>query len=138
MADDAPDHAGQLHHLELYAADLDAALPFWEWFLGELGYEEKNDWDGGRSWINGPTYVVLVQAGNTEHPFDRDAAGLNHVAFHARSQAHVDEITDGIREREDVELLFPERHPRAGGHYALYAEGPEGVKVEVVAPDDEE
>ena len=38
-----PDHAGQLHHLELYAADLDASVDFWDWLLSELGYDRKND-----------------------------------------------------------------------------------------------
>jgi catechol 2,3-dioxygenase-like lactoylglutathione lyase family enzyme len=130
-----PERAGQLHHVELYASDLETSVEFWGWLLDELGYEEKNDWEGGRSWIRGPTYVVLVQADETSHPFDRQAAGLNHLAFHAESREQVDDLTAGIREREDANLLFEDRHPFAGGYYALYCEDPEGVKVEVVAPE---
>lgn len=130
-----PEHAGQLHHVELYAADLDTSLRFWEWFLGELGYERKNEWDGGRSWANGPMYIVLVQADRPDHPFDRQAPGLNHLAFHAASREQVDELTATIREREDVNLLYEDRHPFAGGYYALYCEDPEGIKVEVVGPE---
>ncbi|WP_313694950.1 VOC family protein [Halorarum halobium] len=130
-----PDHAGGLHHVELYASDLDASLPFWDWLLGELGYEPKKDWESGRSWINGPTYVVLVRAGETDHPFDRRAAGLNHLAFHAGSRAQVDDLTDGVRERDDASVLYEDRHPYAGGYYALYCEDPEGVKVEIVGPE---
>lgn len=129
-----PERAGQLHHVELYASDLDASIPFWDWLLGELGYEPKDEWDGGRSWIHGPTYVVLVQADETDHPFDRQAAGLNHLAFHAASREQVDSLTEGVREREDARVLYEDRHPFAGGYYALYCEGPEGVKVEVVGP----
>jgi catechol 2,3-dioxygenase-like lactoylglutathione lyase family enzyme len=117
-----PDHAGELHHVELYASDFDASVEFWDWLLGKLDYELKNDWANGRSWVNGPTYVVLVQAEATDHPFDRRAAGLNHLAFHAVSREQVDELTKGVREREDVGLLFEERHPFAGGYYALYCE----------------
>jgi catechol 2,3-dioxygenase-like lactoylglutathione lyase family enzyme len=130
-----PECAGQLHHVELYASDLDASLDFWEWLLGELGYEPKNDWDGGRSWINCPTYVVLVQADERDHPFDRNAPGLNHLAFHAASREQVDELAEGIRERDDATLLYEDRHPYAGGYYALYCEDPEGVKVEIVGPE---
>lgn len=130
-----PDHAGAIHHLELYASDLDASLPFWDWLLGELGYEPKNDWDGGRSWINGPTYVVLVDA-DAEGEFDRNAPGLNHVAFHAASREQVDDLSAAIRERDDASLLYEEQHPHAGGYYALYCEDPEGVKVEVVGPEE--
>jgi catechol 2,3-dioxygenase-like lactoylglutathione lyase family enzyme len=129
-----PEQAGGLHHVELCTADLQSSLDFWNWFLSELGYEEKNDWDGGRSWIRGPTYIVLKEA-DEDHPFSRHASGLNHLAFHAASREQVDELTDGIRERTDARVLYEEQHPYAGGYYALYCEDPEGVKVELVGPE---
>jgi catechol 2,3-dioxygenase-like lactoylglutathione lyase family enzyme len=129
-----PGHAGQLHHVELYASDLATSVDFWDWLLAELGYEPKNDWDGGRSWINGPTYVVVVEA-DSDHPFDRQAPGLNHLAFHAASREQVDDITAAVREREDATVLYEDSHPFAGGYYALYCEDPEGIKVEVVGPE---
>lgn len=130
-----PERAGQLHHVELYASDLDASVDFWDWLLGELGYEPKEEWDGGRSWVNGPTYVVLVRAADIDRPFDRRSPGLNHLAFHAASREQVDELTAGVRERGDATVLYEDRHPFAGGYYALYCEDPEGVKVEVVGPE---
>lgn len=139
MDDDHADsaHAGGLHHVELYASDLEASIDFWGWLLGELGYERKNDWDGGRSWQNGPTYVVLVDAADrADHPFDRTAPGLNHLAFHAASRDQVDGLTEGVRDRADAEVLYEDRHPYAGGYYALYCEDPEGIKVEVVGPEE--
>jgi len=33
-----PNHAGQLHHLEIYVSDLARSCEFWGWLLGELGY----------------------------------------------------------------------------------------------------
>lgn len=130
-----PANAGTLHHLELSTANLAESLPFWDWLLTELGYEEKNDWAEGRSWIHGPTYIVLVQADATEPSFDREAPGLDHLAFHADSRSTVDELTATIRDRDDATVLFKEQHPYAGGYYALYCEGPDGVKIEVVGPD---
>ncbi|WP_049925588.1 VOC family protein [Halopiger goleimassiliensis] len=131
-----PDAAGRIHHLELYASAFETAVAFWDWLLGELGYERKDEWEGGRSWRNGPTYVVLCRAENANHPFDRRASGLNHVAFHAGSREQVDRITDGVRDRADASVLYEDRHPYAGGYYALYCEDPEGIKVEVVGPDE--
>ena len=131
-----PNAAGRLHHLELYATNFVAAVDFWDWLLSKLGYEPKNEWESGRSWACGPTYLVLAQAERTDRSFDRRAPGLNHLAFHADSRETVDELTAAIREREDATVLYPERHPYAGGYYALYCEGPDGVKVEVVGPDD--
>lgn len=130
-----PNHAGAIHHLELAATDLEQAQPFWEWLLTQLGYQRKNDWATGRSWINHPTYLVLVAADNRTVPYDRDAPGLDHVAFHARSRDQVDTLTATIRDRDDAEVLFDDQHPYAGGYYALYCEGPDDIKVEVVAPD---
>ncbi|PSQ15276.1 glyoxalase [Halobacteriales archaeon QS_8_69_26] len=129
-----PDHAGGIHHVELYAADLDASVPFWDWLLGELGYDPKNEFEGGRSWVDGPTYVVLVEAPASDPPFDRRAPGLNHLAFHAGSRELVDDLSAGVREREDATLLYGDRHPYAGGYYALYCEDPAGIKVEVIGP----
>lgn len=131
-----PEHAGELHHVELYASDLDQSVDFWEWLLVDhLDYELKDEWDGGCSWINDPTYIVLVQADKPDHRFDRQAPGLNHLAFHAASREQVDAITAGVREREDASVLYEEKHPYAGGYYALYCEDPEGIKVEVVGPE---
>ncbi|MFC7069242.1 VOC family protein [Halobaculum lipolyticum] len=140
MADDRdhadPAHAGRLHHVELNAADLGTAAPFWNWLLDELGYERKDEWDGGRSWVFGPTYVVLVEAEDPDPSFHRDAPGLNHLAFHAASREQVDHLAEGVCDRPDASLLYEDRHPFAGGYYALYCEAPEGVKVEVVAPEE--
>lgn len=130
-----PDAAGSLHHVELCTGDLEVSVSFWGWLLTELGYEPKHDWADGCSWINGPTYIVLKRASSDDPSFDRHAPGLNHLAFHARSRDQVDELTASIRERPDSAVLFEDEHPYAGGYYALYCEDPEGVKVEVVAPE---
>lgn len=132
---DATDRAGQLHHVELCTADFEHVSQFWAWFLDALGYEPKDAWEGGRSWRNGPTYVVLKRATADDPGFDREAAGLNHLAFHARSREHVDVLTEAVREREDASVLYDDQHPYAGGYHALYFEGPEGLKLEVVAPE---
>ncbi len=137
--DSRPDsQSGLLHHVELYASDFEASASFWGWLLGELGYSVYQDWEGGRSWKRGPTYIVLVQA-DEEHldePYHRRRPGLNHLAFHADSRQQVDDLTDELRER-DVQILYEDDHPYAGGddHYAVYFEDPERIKVELVAPE---
>lgn len=132
-----PDHAGAIHHLELATGDLESATPFWEWLLTTLGYTRKNDWETGRSWIADPTYVVLVAADATDAAYDPTTPGLDHVAFHAPSRDTVDTLTSGVRDRDDATLLYEDQHPYAGGYYALYCRGPDDMKIEVVAPDDD-
>jgi len=129
-----PEQAGTLHHVELCASDLKQSIGFWGSLLGELGYERKNKWENGCSWVKKSTYIVIKQAPNSAVPFDRQAPGLNHIAFHARSREQVDKLTAQIRERDDAAILYDEQHPYAGGYYALYCESPEGAKVEIVAP----
>ncbi|WP_158055680.1 VOC family protein [Halorussus halophilus] len=134
------DETGLLHHVELYASDFEESMTFWEWFLGELGYEVYQDWDDGRSWKCGPTYLVLVRAPEKyeNEEYHRRHPGLNHLAFHAESRTHVDELTEKLRERGRT-ILYEDEHPHAGGedYYALYFEDPERMKVEVVAPEEE-
>ncbi len=131
--------AGQLHHVEVNVSDLRRSTKFWGWFLELLGYRPYQKWSKGRSWRLGNTYLVLVQ---TEKKFlavtyHRGRVGLNHLAFHANSRGHVDEVTRRL-ERKGVRILYPESHPHAGGkeHYAVYFEDPDRIKVELVAPDD--
>ncbi|WJY27317.1 VOC family protein [Sporosarcina trichiuri] len=128
---------GMLHHIELYVSDLTRSVEFWGWFLEELGYELYQEWDAGRSWRLGGTYLVFVQAEDRylDVPYHRKRVGLNHLAFWADSRAHVDALTNQLRER-GVPILYESAHPYAGGnsHYAVYFEDPDRMKVELVAP----
>ncbi len=129
---------GLLHHVELYASDFETSASFRGWLLTELGYSVYQDWDGGRSWKRRETYIVLVRADEAfrDEPYHRRRPRLNHLAFHAESRDHVDELTATLRAR-DVPILYEDDHPFAGGdeHYAVYFEDPEGIKVELVAPE---
>ncbi|MEX1178492.1 MAG: VOC family protein [Nitriliruptor sp.] len=125
---------GSVHHLELYVRDLERAHVFWGWLLGELGYAAHQEWDEGCSYHLGDTYLVLVQAPEGARELDRRDAGVNHVAFHAGTPDEVERLVASLVERGG-RLLYPDRHPYAGGedHYAAFCEDPDGLKVELVA-----
>lgn len=125
-----------IHHIELYVSDLKASKRFWGWFLGELGYEPFQKWDSGISWKKDDFYLVFVQTEERflEQGFHRRRIGLNHLAFHAESREQVDMMTEKLLER-GYHVLYRDSHPYAGGaHYAVYAEDPDRIKVELVAP----
>ena len=84
-----------LHHVELYVSDLRETSAFWGWLLEYLGYEPFQEWEGGRSWRSGETYLVFVQVEERfrEIPYHRCGVGLNHLAFHAASREDVDRLT---------------------------------------------
>lgn len=126
---------GTLHHVELWVPDLQRALTSWGWLLQQLGYTEFQDWPAGRSWQLGPTYIVVEQSpalSAADH--DRRRPGLNHLAFHIDSIELVDALTRKAPQYGWT-LLFPDRHPFAGGkgHYAAYLEDTDGFEVELVA-----
>ena len=68
-------------------------------------------------------------------PYHRCRVGLNHLAFHALSRQHVDDVTRKL-EAKGVTILYTDRHPFAGGedYYAVFFEDPDRIKVELVAP----
>ncbi|MEU4066833.1 VOC family protein [Streptomyces wedmorensis] len=126
---------GALHHVEVWVGDLDGAEASFGWLLGALGYEPFQRWDGGRSWSLDSCYLVLEQSpARTSDHHDRLRPGLNHLAFHAGDRAAVDALT-AEAPAHGWRLLFPDRHPHAGGEgvYAAYLENTDGFEVELVA-----
>ncbi|MFC9505690.1 VOC family protein [Streptomyces sp. NPDC057002] len=126
-----------LHHIELWVPDLPRAAREWGWLLARLDYAPYQEWEHGRSWRLGATYLVVEQSPDlrgAEH--DRMRPGLNHLAFHAGTAAEVDELA---REApaHGWALLFADRYPHAGGpeHHAAYLVNTDGFEVELVAAE---
>ncbi len=128
---------GLLHHIEIYVSDLKRSIDFWSWYLEELGYSPFQEWESGQGWKIGDTYIVFVQTEERflDVPYHRCRVGLNHLAFHADSRQHVDDMTKKLKEK-GMTVLYTNQHPIAGGdgHYAVYFEDPDRIKVELVAP----
>ncbi|MCA9766862.1 MAG: VOC family protein [Carnobacterium sp.] len=129
---------GLLHHIELYVSDLKKSTDFWGWFLEDLGYHSFQKWEKRQNFKLEETYIVFVQVSEpfSKNLYHRKNIGLNHLAFHARSRQHVDEMTKKLRNK-GISILYTEQHPFSGGenHCAVYFEDPDGIKVELVAPE---
>ncbi|MFG1703502.1 VOC family protein [Nonomuraea sp. M3C6] len=128
---------GMLHHVEIWVPDLARAVGSWQWLLEALGYTLFQDWSAGRSWRLGATYLVLEQSpALSADRHDRCRPGLNHLAFHVKSRARVDALVEQAP-AHGWTLMFPDRHPHAGGeqHYAAYLEDKDGFEIELVAFD---
>ncbi|MFV8186340.1 VOC family protein [Streptomyces sp. AF1B] len=128
-----------LHHVELWVPDLERAAGAWGWLLTRLGYTTYQSWAEGRSWRCGATYIVVEQSpalrGGAEH--DRMRPGLNHLAFHVPGgRGELDGLVAEAPAHGWV-VLFPDRHPYAGGpeHCAAYLEDVDGFEVELVVGD---
>ena len=128
-----------LHHVELYVANLERSLEFWTPFLTGLGYHESQRWSEGVSYMYGETYLCFVQVpvAQVGAGYHRKRVGLNHLAFHAKSRAHVDTVAQWAKSAGFANL-YEDKYPYAGGpgYYALYCEDPDRIKVELVAPPE--
>jgi catechol 2,3-dioxygenase-like lactoylglutathione lyase family enzyme len=128
---------GPLHHMELWVPDLGRAIASIGWLLEALGYQGFQDWDDGRSWRFGDTYIVVEQSpALSDGRHDRQRPGLNHLAFHSGSRNETDRLVADAA-GHGWTLLFREDHPHAGGpgHYAGYLANADGFEVELVAGD---
>ncbi len=140
MSDDQPAHQpvlGPLHHVEIWVPSIDRTVAQWGWLLTQLGYLPFQEWPSGRSWRLGPTYLVFEEsAAATTGDHDRCRPGLNHLAFFAGDRERVDALAEASR-RHGWTLMFPDRHPHAGGkdHYAAYLLNDDGYEVELVADE---
>lgn len=127
------------HHVEIWVEDFAEDWPRWGWLLSELGWRPLDAWTRGQSWQSPEGgYLVVEQSRDLHHDvaYDRMRAGLNHIALWAPSCVTVDRLVDRAP-GHGWTLLFPDRHPHAGGeqHYAAYLESGDGFEVEVVARD---
>ena len=132
-------HPGELHHVEIWVADLTSAAESWEWLLTQLGYSPYQEWSTGQSWRFGATYIVVEQSpALTAREHDRCRPGLNHLAFHAGTSDEVDRLVADA-EPNGWTLMFADRHPFAGGddHYAAYLENSDGFEVELCATTED-
>ncbi|MFG1645789.1 GNAT family N-acetyltransferase [Amycolatopsis sp. NPDC049252] len=126
---------GRPHHIELWVPDLAAAERSWGWLLGELGWREFQRWPDGVSWRLGATYLVVEASPAMSAPaHERTRPGLNHLALHVDTRAHVDDLA-ARAEAHGWRPLFADKYPHAGGdaHYAAYLENDAGFEVELVA-----
>lgn len=130
-----PRRAGRLHHVEIWVPDLDRARATVGWLFTELGYQVSGEWSEGTCYQGAGEYIVLEHGPDVaEGAHERRRPGLNHLAFYAGPRNTVDALTDAAQER-GFTLMFPDRHPFAGGrrHYAAYLESPDGFEIELVA-----
>ncbi|WP_028801179.1 VOC family protein [Streptomyces sp. 142MFCol3.1] len=129
-----PSH-GMLHHVEIWVPDLDRAVASFGWLLEALGHTPFQSWSNGRSWRLGAAYLVVERSpALTASQHDRCRPGINHLAFHVEDHQTVEALASEAP-RHGWNLMFPDRHPHAGGEqtYAAYLENTGGFEVELVA-----
>jgi glyoxylase I family protein len=131
---------GSLNHLALVASDLEPSADFYNDLLGFMGYTRVEVPEATqqlmktrlRAWTSAEGSVTLRPAKpeSTAKPHDRNAPGLNHIAFNAESRAAVDELHALLKRIGARVLDPPAEYPYFPGYYAVYFTDPDGVKIE--------
>ena len=133
---------GAMSHVGITVSDLNDAMEFFKPFLEFLGYEI---WDEIRN-QNGQRLIVTVNHGNgavfhlweakpelAKHPFEVYEVGLHHIAFYTDTHEQVDQACELAKRLGAKVLDGPGEFPYdPEGWYAVYFQGPDGLKLEVV------
>ncbi len=131
---------GSVHHLALTASDLDRSTEFYDKVLGFMGYARVEVPETTqqamktplRVWSSPSGEVTLRPAkGESAHKaHDRNAPGLNHVAFNAENRADVEKLHSLLQQMGAQILDPPAEYLYFPGYFAVYFTDPDGLKLE--------
>jgi glyoxylase I family protein len=131
---------GFVSHLDLNAEDPEVSIEFYDALLVGLGFERTElDRPDGASWrLNpqvGPHFEIEVRAArgtpmSARHV--RNDPGIDHLAFHAESEADVNAVFDLLLKRGHPVDEPPRTYDYSPGYYAVGFDDPDGIRLEVV------
>jgi catechol 2,3-dioxygenase-like lactoylglutathione lyase family enzyme len=127
-----------VHHVDLVVSSIERSLPFYRDLLAPLGYHGISQVEGERGetiyYLWGPGTSIGLREAKTQrdHPYDRYATGLHHLALEAVSRAAVDERTQWLREAGAEIESGPQEYAYQLGYYAVFFYDPDGIKLEIV------
>ena len=116
------------------------SIEFYDQLLVGLGFERTElDRPDRASWRLvakiGPHFEIEVRASrgtqlSTRHV--RDDPGIDHLAFHAESEADVNAVFELLTEHEYAVDEPPRTYDYSPGYYAIGFDDPDGIRIEVV------
>jgi len=133
---------GTINHIALTVNDLEASEKFYDRVLGFFGYTQgqvpQSTQDQMKTALlawTGPGSSITLRPAKTPYlniPHQRDAPGLNHLAFALDSREAVDSFYALLKEIGCPILGEPAEYTYAPGYYAVYFLDPSGIKLEAV------
>jgi glyoxylase I family protein len=131
---------GGINHLALTVSDLARSAEFYDKVLGFLGYGRVEVPESTQTvmktrllaWASPMGAVTMRPAkGESVHKIhDRNAPGMNHLAFAAESRSDVEKMYALLNEMGAQVLDPPAEYPYFPGYYAVYFTDPDGIKLE--------
>jgi glyoxylase I family protein len=142
--------AGALSHIDISVGYPQRSIPFYDALLTALGYRrwqiDMPEFSGDRpsraAWWrrsrDGSIFGIEVRparSASRDRRYDRYEPGPHHIAFHADSDARVDDVYRAVRDAGGEVLDEPTNYGGQTGYgeyyYAVFFADPDGVKLEV-------
>jgi catechol 2,3-dioxygenase-like lactoylglutathione lyase family enzyme len=128
---------GSLNHLEIHAANIDAAKAFYKDLLAYFEWSVVAEFPVGFGMADGNGTSLWWFATQDPHKaakFNRDATGIGHIGIHVASKEDVETFYNDYMKPKGIEPQFdtPRARPDFGGsYYQVMFVDPEGLAVEV-------
>jgi len=131
---------GGINHLALTVGDLARSAVFYDKVLGFLGYTRVEVPESTQTLMKTPLLAWASAMGavtmrpakgeSAQKIHDRNAPGMNHLAFEAASRDDVEKMYALLKEMGAQVLDPPSEYPYFPGYYAVYFTDPDGIKLE--------
>jgi catechol 2,3-dioxygenase-like lactoylglutathione lyase family enzyme len=116
-------------HVDLRVSSAEAALPFYEALLPELGFTQRYDGGGWFVWGTGDALPSAAYIGFTERA--AHVPNENRIAFWAADAAEVDRLAEIVVSAGARDVSGPQRMPYGPDYYAVYFTDPCGNRFEI-------
>lgn len=118
-----------VHHIGIGVTDVAKAERYYDSLLVDyLGMDKEKVWEANAGWKGRGTRIYIYHSEAVG-----EARNLQHLAFSARSREEVDSFFGWADARGIKILREPREYPEYGGDYfAVFFEGPDHLKLELV------
>ncbi len=131
---------GSISHIALAVSDLERSAAFYDRIFEFIGLKRVEVPDSTqqamktrlKAWVgHGYSISIGPSKGEFAHRLhDRNAPGLNHMAFHAEGRSDVEKMYALLKEIGATVLDAPAEYPYSPGYFAVYFTDPDGLKFE--------
>lgn len=134
-------------HVDLVVNSYDKSLPFYEKLFELLGWYKESEIKGERGEplvyyagtggeLDAAVGIRERQSHKTKKPYDRYDLGIHHLALNTESNKTVDKIAHWLRIEGYKIESGPKLYRYSKNYYAIFFFDPDGIKLEVVARED--
>ena len=131
---------GNISHIALAVSDLERSTAFYDSVFEVIGFRRVEVAESTqqamktrlKAWV-GPGYSISIRPSKGEFAHrlhDRNAPGLNHMAFTAEVRSDVEKMYKLLKEIGATILDAPAEYPYSPGYFAVYFTDPDGLKFE--------